>query len=61
MLLIMQGPCAEERDRALGPALGAERCGERWPLPAEGATAKVRAVTDARAASRRGDIRLLVD
>src|SRR4051794_21504930 len=51
---MMQGERAEERARPMGPAVvGAVRC----PVPAEVLTARVRTVTAARAATRRGRMR----
>ena len=57
--LIMQGPCAEERERAAGPGPAVEVPGARRPVPAEVLSARVRAVTVPIAASRRGRMRRL--
>src|SRR5690606_12716963 len=63
-LLIRQGAWAVVRDStfrtAPDPAPAAEVAGERRPLPAEVLTARVRAVMQARAATRRGHMARLL-
>src|SRR3954453_9031128 len=55
--LIMQRASAGERARAIGPAPAEVESAVRCPMPADVLTARVRAVTDARADTRRGRIR----
>ncbi len=57
--VIMQGPSVEEWASEIGPAFAVVPRAERCPEPAEVLTARVSAVTEARAAARRGRIRRL--